>query len=351
MIKVLIVDDSALIRKVLKEIISRQHDFQVVGVAKDAFEARDLVKQFSPDVITLDIEMPRMDGLTFLEKLMHARPTPVVMISTLTEEGADATMRALELGAVDFLAKPKLGITEGLEEYAQDIAAKIRAAARAKIGYKKQRKTGTTAPPSLSASYKGTEKLIALGASTGGTEALKDLLSLMPPASPAIVITQHMPAGFTASFARRLDELCAIRVKEAEHNERILPGWAYLAPGGYHLRVGKSGANYLICLDQSPPVNLHRPSVDVMFSSLVKQAGANVAAALLTGMGKDGAAGLGELQAAGAFTLAQDEETSLIYGMPKAAVDAGFADQVCPLTEIPAQLVNWFQKSGGSYRV
>lgn len=349
MIKVLVVDDSALIRKVLTEIVSRYHDFRVVGVAKDAFEARDLVKKYNPDVITLDIEMPRMDGLTFLAKLMNARPTPVIMISTLTEEGADATIRALELGAVDFIPKPKLGITEGLEEYAQEIALKIRAASRA--GVKKQKQRPSTGQPPLSGSYKGTEKLIALGASTGGTEALKELLVLMPPASPAIVITQHMPAGFTASFARRLDGLCAMRVKEAVHNERILPGWAYLAPGGYHLTIGKSGANYQVRLNESALVNLHRPSVDVMFNSVASQAGSNAAGALLTGMGKDGATGLGKLQAAGALTLAQDEETSLIYGMPKAAVDEGFADSVLPLPEIPAHLVAWFQKTGGSYRV
>lgn len=349
MIKVLVVDDSALIRKLLREIISRYHDLHVVGVAKDAFEARDLVKQHSPDVITLDIEMPRMDGLTFLAKLMAARPTPVIMISTLTEEGADATMRAMELGAVDFLPKPKIGITEGMEDYAQEIAMKIRAAAQAQLARKPKGSRPSGTP--LAGNYRGTEKLIALGASTGGTEALKAVLTAMPPASPAIVITQHMPAGFTASFAQRLDSLCAIRVKEAEHGERILPGWAYLAPGGYHFEIGRSGANYQVSLNESAPVNLHRPAVDVMFNSVAGNVGGNVAAALLTGMGKDGAAGLGKLQAVGALTIAQDEETSLIYGMPKAAVDAGFADMIRPLEQIPVALVEWFQRTGMENRV
>lgn len=349
MIKVLIVDDSALIRKLLKEIIGRYHDLHVVGTARDAFEARDLVKQHSPDVITLDIEMPRMDGLSFLEKLMHARPTPVVMISTLTEQGADATLRALELGAVDFLPKPRLGISEGLEEYAGEIAFKIRAAAKAQLNRRPTRVSAhasTQARTPLVGSYRGTEKLIALGASTGGTEALREVLTNMPAASPAIVITQHMPAGFTRSFAARLNGLCAIGVTEAVDNERILPGWAYLAPGGFHLLVVRSGANFHVRLEDSARVNLHKPSVDVMFDSVARQVGANSAAALLTGMGKDGAEGLGRLQAAGAMTIAQDEASSLIYGMPKAAVDAGYADVVLPLENIAGHLVQWFQRLG-----
>lgn len=349
MIKVLIVDDSALIRKLLNEIFGRCHDMHVVGAAKDAFEARDLINKYAPDVITLDIEMPRMDGLTFLEKLMRARPTPVVMISTLTEQGAQATLQALELGAVDFVAKPKLGIAEGIEAYAEEIILKVRAAAQARV------KTWHALAPRQqsrsAASYLGTEKLIGLGASTGGTEALRELLTSLPAASPAIIITQHMPAGFTASFAKRLDGVCAIRVKEAQDNERILPGWAYLAPGGYHLLVTRSGANYQIKLDDSARVNLHKPSVDVMFYSLAKQAGANAAAALLTGMGKDGAEGLGALQAAGALTIAQDEASSLIYGMPKAAVDAGYADCVLPPADIAVTLTQWFAQHGSINRI
>lgn len=352
MIKVLIVDDSALIRKLLKEIISRYHDLQVVGTAHDAYQARDMINALSPDVITLDIEMPRMDGLSFLAKLMKARPTPVIMISTLTEAGAQATLHALELGAVDFLPKPKLDIASGMEEYAADIATKIRAAAQAKISRTQSLTQAPRRPnPILQSSYSGTEKLIALGASTGGTEALREVLTVMPPASPAILITQHMPAGFTKSFAKRLDQVCAVRVKEAEHQERILPGWAYLAPGGYHLRLGRSGANYQVVLDNSEPVNRHRPSVDVMFSSIAKEAGANCAAALLTGMGKDGAKGMGELQSSHAFTIAQDEESSLIYGMPRAAVEAGFADCVLPLHAIPIRLVEWFHRLGVTNRV
>lgn len=353
MIRVLIVDDSALIRKVLTALINQFPDMEVVGTANDAWQARDIVNQKKPDVITLDIEMPRMDGLSFLAKLMRARPTPVVMISTLTEEGAEATLRALELGAVDFLPKPKIAIEENLQRYAGEIAEKIRGAAAARLQqatFKSPSKRHQPGPAFASV-LKGTEKIIAIGASTGGTEAIKHLLMDLPVATPAVVITQHMPAGFTRSFANRLDELCPMRVKEAEHDERILPGWAYLAPGGYHLEIRRSGANYHTFISDAPPVNRHRPAVDVMFRSVAEHVGQNAMAVLLTGMGKDGADGMGAIRAAGGLTIAQDEATSLVYGMPKAAVDAGHADKVLALHDIAPTLVKTIVSMGVTGRV
>ena len=265
-IKVLIVDDSALIRGVMKEIINSQPDMEVVGVAPDPLVARDLIKQTNPDVLTLDVEMPKMDGLDFLERLMRLRPMPVVMVSSLTERGSEITMRALELGAVDFVTKPKMSIESVMLEYTDLIADKIRAASHAKV---KQRTVGMdagTGTPlaSLRNPLTSSEKLIIIGASTGGTEAIKSFLTQLPPDCPGILITQHMPEGFTRSFANRLDKLCRISVKEAEGNERVLPGHAYLAPGHSHLMLVRSGANYMTKLDQGPPVNRHRPSVDVL---------------------------------------------------------------------------------------
>ncbi len=274
-IKVLIVDDSALIRGVMKEIINSQPDMEVVGVAPDPLVARDLIKQTNPDVLTLDVEMPKMDGLDFLERLMRLRPMPVVMVSSLTERGSEITMRALELGAVDFVTKPKMSIQSGMLEYTDLIAEKIRIAARARIkpriAVPGRQPTGTLAP--LRNPFTSSEKLIIIGASTGGTEAIKDFLVQLPPDCPGILITQHMPEGFTRSFANRLDKLCRISVKEAEGGERVLPGHAYLAPGHSHLLLVRSGANYMTRLDQGPPVNRHRPSVDVLFNSAAAQCG------------------------------------------------------------------------------
>lgn len=349
-IKVLVVDDSALIRALLKEIIDSDPALSCVGCAPDAYVARDMVKQFAPEVITLDIEMPRMDGLSFLEKLMTARPTPVVMISSLTEAGAEATFRAMELGAVDFVAKPKLGIREGMHEYAALICHKIKVARHASI--KRIRSVPGQTPSSLlHAPLLSTEKIIAIGASTGGTEAIKHVLVQMPANSPGIVITQHMPAGFTRSFAERLDRLCHIRVSEAQGGERILPGHAFIAPGGYHMLVERSGANYIVRLDQGPAEHGHRPAVDPMFRSLARCAGRNVIAALLTGMGKDGARGMQQLREAGAHTLAQDEASCVIYGMPREAVALGAADEVKPLDEIAASLLLQARQRGGGNRV
>ena len=347
-IKVLIVDDSALIRGVMKEIINSQPDMEVVGVAPDPLVARDLIKQTSPDVLTLDVEMPKMDGLDFLERLMRLRPMPVVMVSSLTERGSEITMRALELGAVDFVTKPKMSIQSVMLEYTDLIADKIRAASHAKVKQRtvEQDTTTGTRLASLRNPLTSSEKLIIIGASTGGTEAIKAFLTQLPPDCPGILIAQHMPEGFTRSFANRLDKLCRISVKEAEGNERVLPGHAYLAPGHSHLMLVRSGANYMTKLDQGAPVNRHRPSVDVLFSSAAVSAGKNAVGVILTGMGKDGAAGMLEMKKAGAYNLAQDESTCVVFGMPKEAIAMGGTHEVAPLHELPKRVMDHFVAHG-----
>lgn len=342
-IKVLCVDDSALIRSVMTEIINSQPDMTVVGTAADPLLARDLIKSLNPDVVTLDVEMPRMDGLEFLEKLMRLRPTPVLMVSSLTERGSEIALRALELGAIDFVTKPKLGVRDGLIHYTELIATKIRAASMAKLPAPrvgtaaKSASVATEAP--IGSPLLSTEKLIVIGASTGGTEAIKDVLQPLPADSPGVLIAQHMPAGFTRSFAQRLDGLCSITVKEAEDGERVLPGYAYLAPGGFHMALSRSGANYVVRLNQEPPVNRHRPSIDVLFDSVARHAGKNAIGVLLTGMGKDGAEGLLRMRQAGAYTLAQDEATCVVFGMPKEAIALGAADEVSPLGEMSRRVL------------
>ncbi|MHB1188880.1 protein-glutamate methylesterase/protein-glutamine glutaminase [Thiobacillus sp.] len=347
-IKVLIVDDSALIRSVMKEIINSQPDMEVVGAAPDPLVARDLIKQTNPDVLTLDVEMPKMDGLDFLEKLMRLRPMPVIMVSSLTERGSDITMRALELGAVDFVTKPKMSIQSGMLEYTDLIADKIRIASRANIKprVKVQSHTDGIALASVRSTFGTSEKLIIIGASTGGTEAIKDFLIQLPPDCPGILITQHMPEGFTRSFAERLDKLCRISVKESEGGERVLPGHAYLAPGHSHLLLVRSGANYMTKLDQGPPVNRHRPSVDVLFSSAAANAGKNAVGVILTGMGRDGAVGMLEMKKAGAYNLAQDEASCVVFGMPKEAIAIGATDEVAPLHELPGRVMHFFAAHG-----
>ena len=348
-IKVLIVDDSALIRSVLREIIISQPDMEVVGVAPDPLVAREMIRQTNPDVLTLDVEMPKMDGLDFLEKLMRLRPMPVVMVSSLTEKGSEITMRALELGAVDFVAKPKMAIQSGMLEYADMIADKIRAASKARV----RARTATPgnnvgAPASVPAMrhFSSSEKLIIVGASTGGTEAIKEFLIRMPPDCPGILIVQHMPEGFTRSFAQRLDSLCGISVKESVGGERILPGHAYLAPGHSHLELVRSGANYMTKLNQDPPVNRHRPSVDVLFHSAAVHAGKNAVGVILTGMGKDGALGMLEMKQAGAHNFAQNEATSVVYGMPREAVAVGAVHEVGALTDLPRMVLEFMTKQG-----
>jgi two-component system chemotaxis response regulator CheB len=349
-IKVLCVDDSALIRSLMTEIINSQPDMTVVATAPDPLVARDLIKQHNPDVLTLDVEMPRMDGLDFLEKLMRLRPMPVVMVSSLTERGNEITLRALELGAVDFVTKPKVGIRDGMLDYSEKLADKIRAAARARVrqaapaqhaaahAAQAAHAPGAAAPlfnnPLLS-----TEKLIIVGASTGGTEAIREVLVPLPPDAPAVLIAQHMPPGFTKSFAQRLNGLCRITVKEAEHGERVLPGHAYIAPGHAHLLLARSGANYIAHLSDEPPVNRHRPSVDVLFRSAAQHAGKNAVGVILTGMGRDGAAGLLEMKKAGAYTLAQDEASCIVFGMPREAIALGAADEIAALPEMSRRVM------------
>jgi len=350
-IKVLVVDDSALIRAVMKEIIDREKDMECVAAAPDPLVAREMIKSLNPDVLTLDVEMPRMDGLDFLERLMRLRPMPVLMVSTLTELGSDITFRALELGAVDFVSKPKLDIARGMEEYAIEIADKIRAAARSQV-----QKSATTMArqnysvdavlPIAAGRLFSTEKLVVIGASTGGTEAIKEILVNLPADAPGVLVTQHMPEHFTKSFADRLNGLCRISVKEAEHNERILPGHAYIAPGHSHLLLIRSGANYMTKLDQGELVNRHRPSVDVLFRSAANAAGSNALGIILTGMGRDGVKGLLELKMTGAHTIAQDEASCVVFGMPKEAIAAGGVCEVLPLQKIARRTVEYLESRG-----
>lgn len=349
-IKVLCVDDSALIRDLMSKIIDSQPDMEVVATAPDPLVARDLIKRTNPDVLTLDVEMPRMDGLDFLERLMRLRPMPVLMVSSLTQKGSEITLRALELGAVDFVAKPEMGIREGMLEYTEMIADMIRAAARSRPrAVAKQPPAKDKAP--LKAPLLSSEKVIIIGASTGGTEAIRHVLEPLPANSPAVLITQHMPGGFTKSFAERLDKLCRISVKEAVDGERVLPGHAYIAPGDWHMKLARSGANYVIRLDDAPPVNRHRPSVDVLFHSAAQSAGRNAIGVILTGMGRDGAAGLLEMRQAGSYTLAQDEESCVVFGMPREAIVAGAAIDTIALTDIPAALMKRAEASGRAQRV
>jgi two-component system, chemotaxis family, protein-glutamate methylesterase/glutaminase len=346
-IRVLTVDDSALMRQVLATLLSRDPGIEVIGSAPDPFIAREKIKALNPDVITLDVEMPKMDGLTFLEKLMKGHPMPVVMVSSLTEAGCQTTMRALELGAVDFITKPKIDLREGMEEVAQDLIAKVKAAAQAKVrGKRGDSGVGGNgvAPLLMSSMIKTTDTIIAIGSSTGGTEAVKDVLMALPPNTPPILITQHMPERFTKTWADRMNSLCRISVKEAEDGDSVLPGHALVAPGSYHMTLVRSGARYTVRINQDPPVNRHRPSVDVLFASVAQYAGANAVGVILTGMGGDGAKEMLTMKQAGAFTIAQDEASCVVFGMPKEAIKLGGVDKVLPLGEIPAAIVSYVSK-------
>ncbi|WP_413724782.1 protein-glutamate methylesterase/protein-glutamine glutaminase [Sodalis sp. RH16] len=334
-IRVLCVDDSALMRQLMTEIINGFPDMEVVATAPDPLVARELIKKLNPAVLTLDVEMPRMDGLDFLEKLMRLRPMPVVMVSSLTGRGSEITLRALELGAIDFVTKPQSGLRDGMLAYSESIAEKIRTAARARL----PKRQGGSAPAVLNVPLLSSEKLIAIGASTGGTEAIRHVLEPLPATSPALLITQHMPPGFTRSFAERLNKLCQITVKEAEDGERILPGHAYIAPGARHMELARSGANYQIRLHDGPPVNRHRPSVDVLFKSVAQYAGRNAVGVILTGMGNDGAAGLLAMRNAGAYTLAQDEASCVVFGMPREAIAMGGSNEVVPLHQMSQRMM------------
>lgn len=344
--RVLIVDDSAVVRQLLTELLSRDPGIEVVGSAADPLLAREKIKRLAPDVITLDVEMPRMDGLVFLENLMRLRPMPVVMISSLTERGADTTLQALALGAVDFIAKPRLDVARGLEAYAGEIADKVKHAARAKVRALARPTSGRTASAGAAPGteraapgFRTTDRLIAIGASAGGTEALRVVLEAMPADAPAIVITQHLPASFSAAFVERLDRHAAMAVREASEGEAILPGHAYLPPGGRHLRVVRNGARWRCHIDDGPAVNRHKPAVDVLFHSVARAAGGNAIGALLTGMGDDGARGLLAMRQSGAATLVQDEASSVVWGMPGAAFRLGAAAEALPLERIAARLV------------
>jgi two-component system chemotaxis response regulator CheB len=342
--RVLVVDDSSLMRQLLTEILSSDPELEVVGTACDPFVAREKIKALNPDVLTLDIEMPRMDGLTFLAKLMRGHPMPVVMISSLTERGAETTLRALSLGAVDYVSKPKLDVSNGTIEQSCEIITKVKAAARVKV---RGATTPVTGPVELGAGchFSATHKVVAVGSSTGGTEALKDLLSPLPADFPGLVLVQHMPEAFTRPFSERLNALCRIRVQEAKDGDRILPGHALLAPGGHQMEVIRHGMEYAVRVYRGERVNRHLPSVDVLFSSCARHLGKNAVGVLLTGMGADGAKGMLEMKEAHAFTIAQDEATCVVFGMPREAILLGAVDQILPLSRIPAALV---QRLGGT---
>ena len=339
-IRVLVCDDSAVMRGLLSELINAEPDLEVVGTAPDAMIARDMIKRLTPDVLTLDVEMPRMDGLEFLDRLMRLRPMAVVMISAHTERGSETTLKALELGAVDFMVKP--GDPQAMIEYGHEVCDKIRAAAQAKLTRKSgpaPRAAGAHARFAAPDHRYAPDRLILIGASTGGTEAIKDVLVGLPAGAPPVMIVQHMPEMFTGSFAKRLDGLCRIHVKEAEHGERLEPGVAYLAPGHSHLMLARRGSTLYCELSRSEPVNRHRPSVDVLFESASALVGGNAVAALLTGMGKDGAQGLLRLRKAGTWTIAQDQDSCVVYGMPREAAAIGAAQEVAPLGMIAERIL------------
>ena len=354
-IRVLIVDDSALVRKLLTEMLGSAYDIEVVGSAPDAYSAREKIKSLNPDVLTLDVEMPRMDGVTFLRNLMRLRPMPVVMVSSLTDAGAEITLDALSIGAVDYLSKPKVDLAATLADYRDELLEKVRCAARARIrAYEPKVDRGAAnsavASPSLSADavlqkaapvkFRTTDRLIAVGASTGGTEAIKEFLMGMPPDSPGIVIAQHIPKAFSTPFAERMNRSCQLTVFEAQDGQQIMPGHAYIAPGDRHLLVVRSGARWICKLDDGPPVNRHKPSVDVLFRSVAQEAGYNAIGVILTGMGKDGAQGLLERRQAGSPTIAQDEATSVVWGMPGEAVAMGAAIEELPLQRIASRVLS-----------
>jgi two-component system chemotaxis response regulator CheB len=348
------VDDSALVRQLLSEMLGQDRGIEVIGTAADPYQAREKIKALNPDVLTLDVEMPRMDGLTFLSNLMRLRPMPVLMVSSLTEKGADTTLRALELGAVDFVTKPKTDLAHTLADYAKEIVEKVKMVAQARV----RPLASAPAPSALERAvdpklpadavlarttgprhFKTTGKIIALGASTGGTEAIKAVLTRLPVDTPGVVISQHIPEAFSAPFARRMDSVSAMTVIEARDGQQILPGHVYIAPGDRHLLVVRDGARYVCKLSDGPPVNRHRPSVDVMFRAVAQNVGPNALGVILTGMGDDGARGLKEMHDAGAATIAQDEKTSVVWGMPGEAVKHGGVDQVLPLETIASALL------------
>lgn len=352
-IRVLVVDDSASVRQALTQVLTAEGDIDVIGAASDPFMAAKKIQEELPDVITLDVEMPRMDGITFLRKIMSQRPVPVVMCSSLTEAGSETLMQALEAGAVDVILKPKIAAADYLSESGARIRQTVRAAAQARLGALPRRqaapsKLGMSAkltadvvlpPPTGRAMAKTTEMVVCIGASTGGTEALRELLEALPANTPGIVIVQHMPEKFTAAFAKRLNGLCEVEVKEAEHGDPVLRGHVLIAPGDKHMMLERQGARYMVAVKDGPLVSRHRPSVDVLFRSAARSAGANAMGVIMTGMGDDGARGMLEMHEAGAFNVAQDEATSVVYGMPKEAVAKGGVDRIVPLDQIAREIL------------
>jgi two-component system, chemotaxis family, protein-glutamate methylesterase/glutaminase len=350
-IRVLIVDDSALVRSLLTDILRADPGIEVVGSAGDAHVAREKIKQLNPDVLTLDVEMPKMDGITFLKNLMRLRPMPVVMVSSLTERGADVTLDALAIGAVDYLSKPKIDLAATLKDYGEELIDKIKTASRASVRALDAVRAATIAVrPSANADavlpksgakskqLRTTDRIIAIGASTGGTEAIKEVLTKLPPDAPGVVIAQHIPKAFSTPFARRMNDCCQMTVYEAEDGQQVLAGHVYIAPGDRHLIVVRDGARYVVRLDDGVPVNRHKPSVDVLFRSVAQNAGRNAIGVLLTGMGKDGARGLKEMLDAGSQTIAQDEASSVVWGMPGEAVSLGAAQHILPLDTVAAKI-------------
>lgn len=338
-IRVLIVDDSAIVRKIFSEELSKYPDIEVIGVAPDPYVARDKIVSLKPDVITLDIEMPRMDGLTFLKKLMKYYPLPTIIVSSLTPKGGKLTLEAMDIGAVDVIAKP--GSSYSVGDMSAQLAEKIRAASRVRMVKREMTEMAEGAEDAepVKALAQTSNKVIAIGASTGGTEALKKVLIKMPPNSPGIVIVQHMPANFTTAFAARLNDLCQISVKEAQDNDSVTPGMALLAPGNFHMILRRSGARYYVEVKTGPMVHHQRPAVDILFKSTAKYVGSNAIGVILTGMGSDGAEGLLEMKKAGASTIAQDEKSCVVFGMPKEAIKLGAADKIVALDLIASEIV------------
>ncbi|MFC0242230.1 protein-glutamate methylesterase/protein-glutamine glutaminase [Rhodopseudomonas telluris] len=350
-ISVLIVDDSASVRQILSNILAEDPDIAVMGTASDPFVAAKRLQEELPDVIILDIQMPRMDGITFLRKIMAQRPIPVVICSSLTPEGSDLMFEAFEAGAVDIVPKPRVDTRQALWESSGRLREAVKSAARARVRPRAARRViekkltadAIIPPPVMGRNRPTTERIVCIGVSTGGTEALHDVLEVLPPNCPGILIVQHMPQGFTAAFARRLNSSCAINVKEAEDGDPVLPGWAYVAPGGRHMLLQRSGMRYSIAIKDGPPVSRHRPSADVLFRSAAQHAGANALGIIMTGMGDDGARGLLEMRKLGAATRAQDEESCVVFGMPKEAIECGAVEKVVSLSQIHREIMMWQQ--------
>ena len=338
-IRVLVVDDSALVRQMVTEMLSSDPQIEVIGNASDPLFARSMIKELNPDVLTLDVEMPRMDGLNFLEKIMTLRPMPVVMVSSLTQKGAEAALRAMELGAVEIVAKPTIGLRDSFPKLREELVSKVKAAAGARVRAR-GREPSKVAPAAFKSHYKTTERIVCIGASTGGVEALADVMRMLPGDAPAIAITQHMPAAFTEKFASRINGISAVRIAEAKGGERMLPGHAYLAPGNQHLRIERSGANYVCRVGGNDLVSGHCPSVDVLFQSAAQNIGVNAVGVILTGMGRDGAQGLKAIRDAGGSTLGQNEATSVVYGMPRVAFEIGAVERQVPLSGVAQAILD-----------